>query len=93
MSRFTDGLAVWAGWIVVFLALELPAHWGLVPWPTLSRTAWDAETSWHPASLFFEAFLLVLLAHIVWRLNAAALIAVVACAAVALAAHFAFGSP
>lgn len=95
MGSFRDGLIVWAGWLVVFLLLELPSRdvLGLWPWLSLSRTAWDAETDWRPATLFFELFLLVLAAHIVYRLSAAALIAVVCCAAVCLVAHFVFGTP
>jgi len=95
LGSFRDGLAVWAAWLAVFLALELPSKdvLGVWPWPSLSRTAWDCEAAWHPASLVFELFLLVLFAHIVWRLSAAALVAVVVCAAVALTAHFLFGTP
>lgn len=94
VKDFTNGILVWiVGWLGIFLALELPAHFGWVPWPTLSRTFWDAEAAWGPTSLFVEIFLAVLLLHIVFRLSAAALIAVVVCAFVALGAHFLFGTP
>ena len=84
------GLLVWA---FAFLALELPAHFDWVPWPTLSRTMWDAESAWHATTYFVEVFFAVLLAHIVLRLSVAALVAVVVCAAVTVAVHFLFGTP
>lgn len=78
MSRFEWGLCVWFGFVAIFLALELPANWNLVPWPTLSETSWDAEAWWEPVRLGLLLFLVCLLAHICFRLTAAALI----CAAI-----------
>jgi len=92
MSRFTVGLVVWGLWIAAFLALELPAVFRAVPWPTLSTESWDAQTTWHFSRLLFAMFLAVLLAHIVFRLSAAALVAVVAVAVVALTVHLASGA-
>jgi hypothetical protein len=92
VTAFRWGLLVWGAWIVEFLALELPAHFGWVPWPTLSSTSWDAESAWHTARLLFLVFLLVLAGHIVFKLSAAALIVVVAVAAVALVEHFIAGA-
>jgi hypothetical protein len=93
MTSFKWGLLVWlAGWVGMFLLLELTAAARLVPWPTLSRTSWDAE-AWEPVRLLLLAFLAVLTAHICFRLSVAALIAVVISGAVVVAVHFAFGTP
>ena len=92
MSRFTVGLIVWGLWLAAFLALELPAVFRAVPWPTLSTESWDAQTAWHFSRLLMAVFLGVLLMHIVFRLSADALIAVVALATVALVVHLATGA-
>lgn len=60
MSRLLWGIAVW---LPAFLALELPAHYGLTPWPTLSSTIWDAIKWWHPLAYFVALFMIVLLGH------------------------------
>lgn len=74
MTRFEWGLVIWFGFVAVFLALELPANWNLVPWPTLSETSWDAEQWWEPVRLGLLLFLAALLAHICFKLSATALI-------------------
>ena len=80
-------LAVWGVWLALFLALELPAAFHLVPWLTLSRTSWQAEEWWPPIRLLLEVFLAVLLLHICFRLTAAALIFVTVVALVTVAVH------
>jgi hypothetical protein len=80
-------LIVWGAWLGIFLALELPAAFHDVPWMTLSSTSWRAETWWEPVRLILEAFLIVLLLHICYRLSATALIATVCVAAVAVIVH------
>jgi hypothetical protein len=60
VSRLAWGIAVWTP---AFLALELPAHWGLTPWPTLSSTVWDLIAWWHPMAYFTVLFMVVLLGH------------------------------
>lgn len=86
---------VWVvGWMGVgFLGLELPAHYRLVPWTTLSAFFWEAEQEWTPTTWFVVAFLFVLGLHIVKHLSVEALITVVACAFVTLGVHFLFGTP
>ncbi len=91
-QSFRAGLFIWGGWVGLFLLYELPAHFGWVPWPTLSSTSWDAEADWHPAKLVFAMFLGVLLAHICFRLSVAALITVVVLAGVALTVHLLTGA-
>jgi hypothetical protein len=91
VTRFHVGLVVWGLWLAAFLALELPAVFDRVPWPTLSTESWDAQTAWHFSRLLMAVFLGVLLMHIVFRLSAEALIAVVVLAVVALVVHLAAG--
>jgi hypothetical protein len=84
VSRLVWGLTVWT---VAFFALELPAHWGLVPWPTFSRTVWIGEADWQPVSLIVEALMVVLLVHFVFRITAAALIATALLGGFAIVIH------
>jgi hypothetical protein len=85
--KLTPWDLVWAVWLAIFLALELPAALHAVPWSTLSTTSWDLEDWWSPVRLMLEAFLAVLLLHICFHLSARALIAVVVIAVVALLFH------
>lgn len=80
-------------WVVGFLTLELPAHFGWVPWPTLSRTIWDLESEWSPVAYMVAGFFVILLAHLLWRLSAVALIVAGLCIALTLTAHFLWGTP
>jgi hypothetical protein len=65
MTRYEWGLIVWGAWLALFLALELMALFRIVPWPTLSRTAWDTEDAWAPIQFVILIGLAVLLVHIV----------------------------
>lgn len=58
---------VWAVWFAAFVVLEFLAVFGVVPWQTLSSTAWGIEklTSW--AKIICLAGLVVLTVHIVFR--------------------------
>lgn len=51
-------------WTAVFLGFELPAHYKLAPWYTLSSTVWHGEQWWWPVALFVLGFMLVLLGHL-----------------------------
>lgn len=86
--RFELSLWVWSGFLVVFLAIELPpVFWSGCPWETLSNTSWDSQSVWHPAKLIFALFFLVLALHIIQRIPAAWLITVVVGSALALLIH------
>lgn len=88
VQRFHVSLGVWAGFLLIFLAIELPPiFWAACPWETLSETSWDSESAWHPAKLVFAVFLFVLALHIVQRIPAGWLITVVVGAAIALGVH------
>ena len=68
MSKFAWGIAVYLPWFLIWVALELTAvWWKQCPWPTLSRTAWDAEDKWTWLQLVFFAGLAILLVHIAFR--------------------------
>lgn len=63
---------VWALWLLLFLALEIPAACGVVPWDTLSQTSWINEHL-HPwLKPVLTGFLIGLVVHIgygtgLWR--------------------------
>jgi hypothetical protein len=67
-------------WSAVFLALELPAHYRLVPWYTLSSTVWRGELWWWPVAITVAVFTFVLLGHLEfrWSVRWLILVAVVA---------------
>lgn len=74
-------------WTVVFLAFELPAHFGLVPWFTLSRTVWNGEAWWPPVTAFVLAFTLVLLGHLELHWSARWLVLTALAGAALVASH------
>jgi len=86
VSRLDIGLAVW---VPAFLALELPAHWNLTPWPTLSSTVWDAVRWWPPIAYFVALFLLVLIGHLDAHWSVRWLLGVSVLLAAAILAHLA----
>lgn len=47
MSRITASDIVWSSWLLLFLVLELSGFFRIVPWVTLSETAWLNEKA-HP---------------------------------------------
>lgn len=66
MSRFAWGLGVYLPILALWLGFELSAvFWKACPWPTLSRTCWDAEDKWPWFQYAFLFGLAVLLVHIV----------------------------
>lgn len=68
--NLSDG--IWAGWLLLFLALELTAFFGVAPWGTLSGTAWANETAYPILRTVLFGFLIGLAVHIrfetgLWR--------------------------
>ena len=55
---------IWGFWIALFLALEIPAALGLVPWKTLSETAWLDEQRYAILKTILFGFLIGLAVHI-----------------------------
>lgn len=64
MSRLAVSDVVWAVWLAAFLALEIPAALGLVPWFTLSRTSWIDERLYPILQTILFGFLIGLAVHI-----------------------------
>lgn len=56
---------VWGVWFAAFVALEIPAAFGITPWRTLSTTAWNLEGLASAVKVIFLAGLVVLTVHIV----------------------------
>jgi hypothetical protein len=56
---------VWLGWMLLFVALELPAIANKTPWVTLSQVAWWTENRAWPMRLVFLFGLALLISHIV----------------------------
>lgn len=74
-------------WTCLFLAFELPAHYGLVPWYTLSRTVWNGEAWWAPVGIVVAVFAFVLLGHLELHWSARWLVAVAAAGGAIVASH------
>lgn len=74
-------------WTCAFLALELPAHFGVVPWRTLSSTVWGGEAWWPPVAIVVAVFTAVLLGHLEWHWSVRYLIAVTIAAAALIVSH------
>lgn len=77
--------AVWGGWLVVFLLLELPGNQRWVPWVTLSETVWALEARGWPLKALVLGLTVGLVVHFVFQTNLVKAEAV--CVVVALAAH------
>jgi hypothetical protein len=88
MTRDQWGLVVWGGLLLLFLGLELPAVWHLVPWPTASTEVTDGEQAWHPFAACVLAILFVLALHWCFHMSPLPLIVVSAGTAAGLALHF-----
>jgi hypothetical protein len=68
MSKETWGYVIWGAWFCLFVVPEVLATIGyLVPWPTLSTTAWNVQrhSSWF--SILFLAGMTVLTVHVVFH--------------------------
>ena len=68
MSKETWGYVLWGSWFALFAVPEILASFGkLVPWPTLSTTAWNLQrhSSWF--SILILAGMTVLTIHIVFH--------------------------
>ena len=63
----TWSYAIWGGWFAAFVVLEFLGLFRVVPWVTLSETAWAVEglSTW--LKILFLAGLTVLTAHIVFH--------------------------
>lgn len=64
--------AVWAGWLCLFLVLELTGFFHVTPWNTLSSTAWANEERYPILRTILLGFLIGLAVHIrfqtgLWR--------------------------
>ena len=64
MSSLTRSEIIWGLWIVLFLALEIPAALHLVSWDTLSQTAWLDEQKYTILKTILFGFLIGLGVHI-----------------------------
>lgn len=63
---------VWAGWLLLFLVLELSAFFRVAPWDTLSSTSWLNEKQYPVLKTVLFGFLIGLAVHIrfstgLWR--------------------------
>jgi hypothetical protein len=74
-------------WSAAFLALELPAHYRLVPWVTLSSTVWRGESWWWPVGTLVAVFTFVLLGHLELRWSVRWLILVAVTATLLALSH------
>lgn len=86
MTKWVWSYIVWGGWVLLFLALEIPGNWRWVPWVTLSETSQRLEDHSVAIKILAFALLVMLVAHIVFRGSflRASLFGIV----VAVAAHF-----
>jgi hypothetical protein len=83
--------AVWLGFGVVFLALELPpAIFDNWYWNTLSWSTWRFEAWWHFAKILVALFLFALGVHLVAKVPEGWLIAVAGAATVGAVAKLAY---
>lgn len=67
MSREHYGWVIWVGWLALFCGLESAAVWLRAPWPTFSRTVWDAQARWDFLTVPVVAILAILASHLVRR--------------------------
>jgi hypothetical protein len=72
MSNLSRSDLVWAGWLLLFLVLELTAVFKVAPWVTLSETSWLNEKQYPILRTILFGFLLGLGVHIrfqtgLWR--------------------------
>lgn len=63
MKRLGLSDFVWGMWLLLFLALELPAAFGHAPWDTLSSTAWIDERLYPILKTILFGFLIGLAVH------------------------------
>lgn len=64
MTKLTRSDIVWAAWLLLFLALEIPAALRIAPWDTLSRTSWLDEKLYPILQTILFGFLIGLAVHI-----------------------------
>lgn len=72
VSRLSLSDAIWAGWLLLFLVLELGGFFGVFPWDTLSSTSWLNEKLHPILKTILFGFLIGLAIHIrfqtgLWR--------------------------
>lgn len=90
MTRLDRSDLIWALWLLLFLALEIPAALGLVPWYTLSHTSWVNEHIYPWLRPILWGFLVGLATHIcygtqLWKAETGGLV-------IALVLHFLWGA-
>lgn len=88
MTPVQWGLLVWGMLLLLFLGLEIPAIFHLVPWPTLSSETNDGITYWEPLRVCILALLFVLGMHLAFRLSALPLVLVAAGTIAGLIFHY-----
>lgn len=67
--RWVWSYAVWSGWLLAFLALELAGLYRVGPWVTLSETSWHAQATYRWLIIPLFGFILGLSLHIGLRLS------------------------
>ena len=66
MTREHFGWVIWASWLVIFLALEIPAaFWKNCPWPTFSTTTFSLQARWDFLTIPVVAILAILASHLI----------------------------
>lgn len=90
MTKLDRSDVIWTLWLLLFLALEIPAALGIAPWDTLSRTSWMNEALYHWLRPVLWGFLVGLTTHIcygtdLWK-------AVVGGIVIAVVVHFLWGA-
>jgi hypothetical protein len=66
MSREHFGWVIWASWLIIFLALEIPAaFWKNCPWPTFSTTTFSLQARWDFLTIPVVAILAILASHLI----------------------------
>lgn len=63
----TWSYAVWGAWVALFLVLEFLGLFRVVPWISLSETAWSIENLSAWIKVLMLAGFVVLTVHIVFR--------------------------
>ena len=63
----TWSYTIWGAWFALFVVLEFLGLFRVVPWVTLSETAWSLEALSNLVKILFLSGLTVLTVHIVFN--------------------------